>query len=136
MARLNVKELDHIVLNVCDVDRSLEFYTGFLGLEPLRLEEYKKGEVPFPSVRISTGTIIDLFSPKLHGRTAPGDAQNLNHFCVVASDSIDAIEQHVRESGIAIERGPVNGFGARGVGASIYCSDPDGNTIEIRSYAG
>jgi len=135
MTQLNVKELDHIVLNVHDVDRSLNFYAGFLGLEPLRLQEFKNGEVPFPSIRVSPGTIIDLFSPAMHGVTELDRARNLNHLCLVVSETVDAIERHVRACGVPIERGPVNGFGARGIGASIYCCDPDGNTVEIRSYA-
>jgi catechol 2,3-dioxygenase-like lactoylglutathione lyase family enzyme len=46
-----VTSLDHIVLNVSDVDRSLAFYVGGLGLEPVRLGEYRRGDVKFPSVR-------------------------------------------------------------------------------------
>ena len=53
--------IDHIVLKSSDVERSLAFYTDALGLEPLRVEEWRKGEVRFPSVRISGATIIDLF---------------------------------------------------------------------------
>src|SRR5439155_12017769 len=60
MADLQITGMDHIVLNVADIDRSLGFYTDVLGLKPERVEQFKKGEVGFPSVRISEGTLIDL----------------------------------------------------------------------------
>ena len=61
MERIKVTELDHIVLNVGDIDRSLKFYTDVLGLQAERLDEFKAGKVGFPSVRINGDTIIDLF---------------------------------------------------------------------------
>ena len=64
MDRIRVTELDHIVLNVGDINRSLKFYTEDLGLQPERLEEFKSGKVGFPSVRINDDTIIDLFPSK------------------------------------------------------------------------
>ena len=52
MERIKVTELDHIVLNVGDIQRSLKFYTDVLGLQAERLDEFKAGKVGFPSVRI------------------------------------------------------------------------------------
>ena len=51
---------DHVVLNVADVERSLAFYCDELGLEPERVEEWRRGEAPFPSARASATTVIDL----------------------------------------------------------------------------
>ena len=64
MARIKIIELDHIVLNVNDIERSLLFYTQILGLKGERIDEFKSGKVGFPSVRINEGTIIDLFPAK------------------------------------------------------------------------
>jgi catechol 2,3-dioxygenase-like lactoylglutathione lyase family enzyme len=61
MERIKITELDHIVLNVGDIHRSLKFYIEVLGLQPERLDEFKAGKVGFPSVRINGDTIIDLF---------------------------------------------------------------------------
>jgi catechol 2,3-dioxygenase-like lactoylglutathione lyase family enzyme len=58
---------DHIVLNVADIDRSLNFYTEVLGLPGERVDEFKAGKVRFPSVRINAATIIDLFRAKKGG---------------------------------------------------------------------
>ncbi|MGC9992961.1 MAG: VOC family protein [Candidatus Cybelea sp.] len=130
-----ITSLDHIVLNVSDIDRSLAFYVGGLGLEPVRLDEYRRGEVKFPSLRINGGTIIDLFSPRMQSGTGPQAAANLNHFCLVVDADIDEIVARAGAIKATIDEGPVEVFGARGNGRSIYISDPDENKIELRSYA-
>ena len=57
--------LDHIVLNAEDVETLVRFYTQVVELEPERLEEFRNGRVPFPSVRISSDTVIDLAPRKM-----------------------------------------------------------------------
>jgi hypothetical protein len=57
--------MDHIVLNVEDDERMIFFYSKVLMLASERLEEYRAGKVPFPSVRMNTDTIIDLFPKKM-----------------------------------------------------------------------
>ncbi|MEB8342398.1 VOC family protein [Streptomyces endophyticus] len=122
---MRVKALDHLVLNVADVDKSLEFYTGRLGLAPERVEEWRAGKVPFPSVRIDDSTVIDLFA------TARTES-NVDHFCLVV-DPLDW--QEVIDSGaFEVLEGPVPRWGARGQAQSVYVKDPDGNTVELRWY--
>jgi len=130
-----VTSLDHIVLNVSDVDRSLAFYVDGLGLEPVRLGEYRRGDVKFPSVRVDSGTIIDLFSPEMRSGAAPPNAANLNHFCLVVEGGMGEILARARAINATVDEGPIEVFGARGNGRSIYISDPDNNKIELRSYA-
>jgi len=122
---MRVRQLDHIVLNVTDVERSLAWYTGLLGLAPERVDEWRAGEVPFPSVRIDEGTIIDLFATDRSG-------VNLDPLClVVEPGDVGAIAADDR---FDVRTGPVRRWGARGDGTSVYVSDPDGNTVELRSY--
>ncbi len=125
---IDVLSLDHIVLRVADVERSLDWYTSMLGLDPVRVDEWRAGNCPFPSVRISADTIIDLIDGDV-----PGEGRNLDHFCiVVTADSL----AHVRASSeFEIVRDPdVELFGARGMADGLYVSDPDGNEIELRAY--
>jgi catechol 2,3-dioxygenase-like lactoylglutathione lyase family enzyme len=122
---MRVISLDHLVLNVSDVERSLAYYTGVLGLEGERVEEWRRGRVLFPSVRVDAGTIIDLFA-------APRDGENLNHLCLVLPQA--DWEEAVQRPEIEITGGPAELFGARGMGMSIYTRDPDGNTVELRHY--
>jgi catechol 2,3-dioxygenase-like lactoylglutathione lyase family enzyme len=122
---MRVKAFDHLVLNVQDVERALEFYCGPLGLEPVRVAEWRAGKVPFPSVRVTPETIIDL----VH---RPRGESNVDHICLVV-EPLDWAE--VVESGtFDVREGPVGRFGARGEATSIYVRDPDGNTVELRWY--
>ena len=133
---MKIVEMDHIVLNVADVDRSLHFYCDLLGVEPERVDEFRAGKAPFPSVRITEDTIIDLFPPKMAGSPpVEGRRENLNHFClVVDSDDLIAVRDQLATADHPSQEGPVRRWGARGNALSIYLKDPDDNTVEIRTY--
>jgi catechol 2,3-dioxygenase-like lactoylglutathione lyase family enzyme len=132
---MRVCGLDHIVLNVRDVERSLDFYTRILGLPAERVEAWRKGDLGFPSVRVNDSTIIDLFPTPEDGGAAAGGL-NLNHFCLVTERAdLEAAAQELTQAGVAIERGPAVRSGARGDGLSVYFRDPDANLIELRTYA-
>jgi catechol 2,3-dioxygenase-like lactoylglutathione lyase family enzyme len=122
VAAVKVTGFDHVVVNTADIERSLTFYCDVLGLEPVRVDEWRRGEVFFPSVRVNAATIIDLFPAERTG-------ENVNHFCLVVDDDIDALvtrfPEASRHEGL---------FGAQGYASSVYTSDPDGNTVELRSY--
>ena len=137
MAPIRIAELDHIVLNVGDINRSLKFYIDVLGLTGERIEEFKAGKVGFPSVRINDATIIDLFPGKENSCRSAGEKfiGNLNHFClVVAAENFNEVMDGLKNHKIAIREGPVSRWGARGRATSVYFLDPDGNEIEIRCY--
>ena len=124
-AAVTVIELDHIVLNVADVERSIAFYCDELGLAGERIEAWRRQEVFFPSVRVNASTIVDLLAT---GRTGA----NVDHFClVVAPTDFDALKASGR---FEVVDGPDRRFGARGDGTSLYIRDPDGNTVELRYY--
>jgi catechol 2,3-dioxygenase-like lactoylglutathione lyase family enzyme len=122
---VTVLELDHVVLNVADVDRSLHFYCHELGLGGVRVEQWQRDEVPFPSVRVNDMTIIDL----LH---APRSGENTDHFCLVVEPTdLEALRHSGR---FDVVEGPVQRFGAQGEGTSLYIRDPDHNVVELRHY--
>ncbi len=121
--QLHVTGLDHVVVCCSDVERSLIFYCETLGLEPDRLDEWRRGEVPFPSVRISPTTVIDLFEKT-------PDGVNMDHVCLVV-EQIDLDEVAAAFPGSTRADGL---YGAQGYASSVYISDPDGNTIELRCY--
>ena len=122
---VSVVGLDHIVLNVTDVERSLRFYIGELGLDPVRVDDWREGRVPFPSVRVNDATIVDLGALERSG-------QNLDHFCLVVSPlDLEALKISGR---FDVVEGPARRFGAQGDGTSLYVLDPDGNTVELRYY--
>ncbi|QHC29468.1 MULTISPECIES: VOC family protein [unclassified Streptomyces] len=122
---MRIKDFDHLVLNVSDVERALAFYTGPLGLAGERVEEWRAGKVPFPSVRVSATTVIDLFE-------RPRGESNVDHICLVV-DPLDWQEVVASQAFDVIE-GPVPRWGARGSAQSVYVRDPEGNTVELRWY--
>ncbi|MBV9326959.1 MAG: VOC family protein [Chloroflexi bacterium] len=129
---MSVCALDHIVLDVADVQRSLDFYQRALGLAAERVDAWRRGEVGFPSLRVSDGTIIDLVSDSAGQSPTRG---NLAHFCLVTdSPNLDQAMQTLSAAGVAVETGPVRRSGARGDALSIYFRDPDENLIELRTY--
>jgi catechol 2,3-dioxygenase-like lactoylglutathione lyase family enzyme len=122
---VRVVGFDHLVLVVADVEASLRFYCGELGLDGMRVEEWRRGEVPFASVRIDEGTIVDLLAGERSGT-------NVDHLCLVIEDAdVGALAASGR---FEVVGGPVRVFGARGHGMSVYVRDPDGNTVELRTY--
>jgi catechol-2,3-dioxygenase len=128
--------MDHIVLNAEDIEVLVRFYIEIVELEPERVEEFRRGTVPFPSVRVNAGTVIDLApramweKAQLRTRGRP----NLNHFCLtVKKPDWDKLRERLAARQIALE-GPVPRWGARGHGTSFYFHDPEGNEIEARYY--
>jgi catechol 2,3-dioxygenase-like lactoylglutathione lyase family enzyme len=117
--------LDHIVLVVADVERSLAWYLEEVGAEPVRVEAWRAGEALFPSVRLSATSIIDLIAGERSG-------QNIDHLCIVV-EPVDLAE--VATSGrFQVVDGPATRYGAQGDGTSLYVLDPDDNTVELRHY--
>jgi catechol 2,3-dioxygenase-like lactoylglutathione lyase family enzyme len=131
-----VASLDHIVLNVSDINRSLHFYSQILGLAAERVEEYRNGKIGFPSVRINERTVIDLFpTGRRPGITREGLAENLNHLCLVwEGEDVQTVIEYLKQCGIELLRPPSHAWGARGRGTSIRVLDPDNNLVELRTY--
>jgi catechol 2,3-dioxygenase-like lactoylglutathione lyase family enzyme len=124
--------LDHVVLEVPDPERSVAFYQAVLGLEPVRLEEYRAGAAPFPSARVDAGTVLDFFPPRMWRGAI---AANPNHLCfTMGRAAIQALEERLVASAVAIARRDPHNYGARGYGHALYFNDPDGITLEARFY--
>ena len=131
---VKITEMDHIVLRVRDVEASLRFYMAVLGLEGERLEEFRSGNVRFPSVRLNADTIIDIF-PFPDMEPIGDGPRNQDHFCMVIEPTdMDELAERFKATGIKVRLGPVPRWGAHGMATSVYISDPDDNEVELRHY--
>lgn len=123
---VRVRGLDHVVLVVADAEASVAWYRDRLGLEPLRLDEWRRGEALFVSLRVDDTTIIDLFQGERSG-------VNVDHVSLVVADDVDL--HAVASSGdFEVEHAPFRIWGAQGYGLGMYVRDPDGNRVELKHY--
>ena len=122
--------LDHCVVHVSDWERSNAFYARVLGAEvvpvgagfayrfgPAQLNLHGPGLSPTPVARLPV---------------PPGGSD----LCFEWPGQIEEAVGHLRENGVEVELGPVERFGARGAGTSVYFRDPDGSLLEFISYPG
>ena len=129
---VTVTGLDHIGLLVRDVESSLGFYTGVLGLESERVNEWRNGDVTFPSVRLDSSTLIDLFAASDGGEPT---ANNQDHFCLeIEPIDLPKLKTRCTKLGICIHDGPGTRWRARGDGMALYIYDPDRNVVELKCY--
>jgi catechol 2,3-dioxygenase-like lactoylglutathione lyase family enzyme len=129
---LRIQDIDHLVLRVQDVDRMVRFYGEVLGCPVHRVDE----KIGLVQLRAGRG-LIDLVPVDSAigraGGAAPGrEGRNLDHFCLrVEPWDADAIAAHLRAHGV--EPGQVAlRYGAEGQGPSLYLTDPEGNTVELK----
>ena len=131
---VKITEMDHIVLRVKDVETTLRFYTDVLGLKAERVDQWRAGEVRFPSARLNDDTIIDFFASDQipAGRD---DKKNQDHFCMVIEQTdMDQLKGDFEALGVDIQAGPGKRWGSHGDGISLYVYDPDDNVVELRHY--
>jgi glyoxylase I family protein len=129
---LRIREIDHLVLRVKDVEAMIRFYGEVLGCPVHRVDE----KLRLVQLRAGRG-LIDLIPVDSElgraGGAAPGrEARNLDHFCLrVDPWDADAIRAHLQAHGV--QPGPLaQRFGAEGQGPSMYVQDPEGNTVELK----
>lgn len=129
---IRIRELDHIVLRVVDLERMARFYMEVLGCAV----EREQAEIGLYQLRAGR-SLIDLIpvDRKLGqaGGAAPGpEGRNVDHFCFrVEPFDEAAIQAHLAAHGVPA--GPAEArYGAEGEGPSIYVQDPEGNTVELK----
>lgn len=127
---MRVLRIDHIVLTVVDLERTIAFYERVLGMTPVSFGEGRRA-LAFGDQKLNLHQAGREFEPKAL-RPTPGAID----LCFTTDVPLDEVAAHLRAQSVAIEHGPVDKIGARGALRSLYFRDPDGNLIEVSNEVG
>ena len=125
---IKINHLDHLVLTVKDIDKTVEFYTQILGME----KEIFKGTrvaLKFGNAKINLHELGKEFEPKAFN-VKEGSAD----LCFIVDTPIEEVKEFLELKNIKIVEGIVPRTGARGAIKSVYIRDPDMNLIELSNY--
>jgi catechol 2,3-dioxygenase-like lactoylglutathione lyase family enzyme len=125
---LRIDRIDHIVITAFDVERTLDFYSKVMGMEPITFAGGRRG-LAFGRQKINLHQSGREFEPKALKPT-PGSMD----LCFITETPLAEVISHLKSHGVAIAQGPVEKTGAQGPMMSVYFRDPDGNLIEVSNY--
>jgi catechol 2,3-dioxygenase-like lactoylglutathione lyase family enzyme len=125
---MKIDRIDHVVFTVRDIEATCNFYSRVLGMEAVTFGPGRMA-LQFGRQKINLHQSGKEFEPKAATPT-PG-AMDL---CFITEDPIEAVIEHLRACGVAIEAGPGERAGALGPMTSVYFRDPDNNLIEVSQY--
>ncbi len=129
--RFAVDRLDHLVITCRDVETMASWYQRVLGMERESFGIHNRTSLRYGGQKINlrpeTATQEEWFT----GEGALPGGQDL---CFIVTVMAEDVVAHLKECGVAVEKGPSAKDGALGPITSVYCRDPDGNLIEISSY--
>lgn len=125
---MRINRIDHLVLTVADIDRTVEFYTRILGMEKI---EFGEGRIALTcgEQKINLHQLGKEFEPKAE-QVKAGSAD----LCFIIDTPIAQAIEHLQQHGVELIEGPVSRTGARGKIISAYLRDPDGNLLEVSNY--
>jgi catechol 2,3-dioxygenase-like lactoylglutathione lyase family enzyme len=125
---MQISHLDHLVLTVANLDKTIDFYTRVLGMSVVTFGQNRKALV-YGSQKINLHELGNEFEPKAM-QVQAGSAD----LCFIAVTPLLQVIEHLQAQQVEILEGPVERTGAVGKILSVYIRDPDGNLIEIANY--
>jgi glyoxylase I family protein len=129
---IRIRDIDHVVLRVGDLERMLGFYCDVLGCTL----ERRKDDIGLVQLRAGR-SLVDLVPVQGElgraGGAAPGrEGHNMDHVCFrLESFDETSLAEHLSAHGVKPGR-VVMRYGAEGEGPSMYVEDPEGNTVELK----
>lgn len=123
-----LERIDHLVLTVADIPRTVDFYQRVLGMRHQVFGEGRSA-LAFGQQKLNLHQAGREFEPKA-AHPLPGAID----LCLVTPWPLERLLAHLAAEGVAVEEGPVRRTGALGPIESVYVRDPDDNLIEIGRY--
>lgn len=120
-----ISHIDHIVLTVADIERSVAFYARVLGMEPVTFGNGRRA-LQFGQQKINLQTLG--MEPRNHAAVGAGDV------CLITDWPTARVLARLAAEGVPVLEGPVMKSGAQGPIESVYFNDPDGHLIEVSRY--
>ena len=132
---LTVKALDHLVVQVSDLEASAWWYARVLGMTRENVPA-ANGDPPRTAMKFGRQKINlrPISASKEAWFTADHEAAGGEDLCFLTDSKPEEVVGHLQAQGVAIVAGPGPRRGALGALMSVYCRDPDGALIEIASY--
>jgi len=125
---VTIDRIDHLVLTVHDLDRTIDFYSRVLGMEPVTFAGGRRA-LSFGRQKLNLHQSGREYEPKAL-KPAPGAID----LCLVSETPVAEVIAHLKGQGVHIVEGPVAKTGATGPITSVYFRDPDGNLVEVSNY--
>jgi glyoxylase I family protein len=129
---IKIREIDHVVLRVIDLPKMLDFYCRVLGCAVERRQD-ELGLVQLRAGRSLIDMVTVAGALGVAGGAGPSETgRNMDHFCLRV-DPFDAaaIRDFLATNGV-VAGDVASRYGAEGEGPSIYLSDPERNTVELK----
>lgn len=120
-----ISHIDHVVLTVADIERSVAFYARVLRMEPIRFAGGRRA-LKFGQQKINLQTLGQ--EPRNHAAVGAGD------LCLITRWPLAEVMAQLAAEGVPLLEGPVTKSGAMGPIQSVYFNDPDGHLIEVSVY--
>jgi catechol 2,3-dioxygenase-like lactoylglutathione lyase family enzyme len=125
---ISIDRIDHLVLTVHDLERTIDFYQRVLGMEPVTFAGGRRG-LAFGRQKLNLHQAGREFEPKAL-KPHPGAID----LCFISETPLEQVIGELKAHGVHVIEGPVPKTGALGPMSSVYFRDPDGNLVEVSNY--
>jgi len=125
---MKIDRIDHIVITAFDLERTIDFYSRVMGMEPITFAGGRRG-LALGRQKINLHQSGREYEPKALKPT-PGSMD----LCFISESPLADVIAELKANGVVIAEGPVPKTGALGPMTSVYFRDPDGNLIEVSNY--
>lgn len=127
-----VQGFEHVGMTTSDLDRTIAFYCGLLGLEEILVKRTGEGgRIAF----LETGRVmLEIVEPatsiQTPAREVPVTEAGIRHI-TFRVDDVEAIYERLRAAGVEFTVPPRRAANAELIRKVAFCKDPDGIVVEF-----